>query len=309
MFGEILKRKSENHAITVFAENLRALLTQPPLVGQVVLGLDPGFRTGCKVAVVDPTGMLLETANIYPHGPQNEWVKALEILERLARRHLVTLIAIGNGTASRETEQLVAELIRSLPKIHYLMVNEAGASVYSASSLARSELPDLDVSIRGAVSIARRVQDPLAELVKIDPKSIGVGLYQHDVDQTQLTNALDSVVENVVNSVGVDLNTASAALLTYVAGVGPKLAEKIIAHRNKIGPFPDRSSLTNVSGMGPKAFEQAAGFLRVRGGSNPLDASAIHPESYAAAETILSKAGLSMSSILNGKERITSYYA
>ncbi len=227
-----LKEKSEKHAITVFAENLRALLTQPPLVGQVVLGLDPGFRTGCKVAVVDPTGRLLETANIFPHGPQNEWVKALEILERLAKSHVVTLIAIGNGTASRETEQLVAELIRSLPKIHYLMVNEAGASVYSASSLARSELPDLDVSIRGAVSIARRVQDPLAELVKIDPKSIGVGLYQHDVDQTQLTKALKSVVENVVNSVGVDLNTASAALLTYVAGVGPKLAEKIVAHRN-----------------------------------------------------------------------------
>jgi len=287
-----LTEKADNHAIRVFAENLRALLSQPPLAGHTVLGIDPGFRTGCKVAVVDPTGKLLDTGTIYPHEPQKKWDEALTILKEMIERHQVTLVAIGNGTASRETERLVAELTRGAAAVKYLIVNEAGASVYSASSLARAELPALDVSLRGAVSIARRAQDPLAELVKIDPKSIGVGLYQHDVDQAALAGALNGVVESVVNAVGVDLNTASPALLTYVAGVGPKLAEKIVAYRDANGPFASRMALRQVAGMGPKAFEQAAGFLRIRGGDEPLDASAIHPESYAIAQSILNLAGL-----------------
>ncbi len=348
-----LSEKAEAHAISVFAANLRALLSQPPLAGQTVLGIDPGFRTGSKVAVVDPTGKLLDTATIYPHEPQRERDRALKILAALVIKHKVTLITIGNGTASRETEQLVAELIRTVgatiqsadqhgnrsgrvvqtvgathqsaekhiigaervaqtvgathqraekhvigaervapTELKYLIVNEAGASVYSASPLARAEMPDLDVSIRGAVSIARRAQDPLAELVKIDPKSIGVGMYQHDVDQKQLAGALDGVVESVVNAVGVDVNTASPALLTHVAGIGPKLAEKIVSHRDEKGPFSSREALRKVSGLGPKAFEQSAGFLRIRGGSNPLDESAIHPESYTVAEGVLQWAGI-----------------
>ncbi len=299
---------ADNHAIQVFATNLRALLSQSPLANHVVLGLDPGFRTGCKVAVVDATGKLLDTGTIYPHEPRNDWKGALNTLEDMINRHHVTLITIGNGTASRETEKLAAELIRNLqpsnhqPATKYLIVNEAGASVYSASALARSEFPDLDVTIRGAVSIARRAQDPLAELVKIDPKSIGVGMYQHDVDQTALTHALDGVVESVVNRVGVDLNTASPALLTHVAGIGPKLATNIVAHRDANGPFKSRAALRKVTGLGPKAFEQAAGFMRIRDGANPLDASAIHPESYAIADSILARAGLSAASPLN--ERI-----
>jgi len=293
-----LTEKGEAHAMAVFAENLRLLLSQPPLAGHVVLGIDPGFRTGSKVAVVDPTGRLLETGTIYPHQPQKEWKKALETLTRLIQRHHVSLIAIGNGTASRETEQLAAEWIAANPQadVHYVIVNEAGASVYSASPLARKEMPELDVSLRGAVSIARRLQDPLAELVKIDPKSIGVGMYQHDVDQKQLGNTLSGVVESVVNTVGVDVNTASPALLTYVAGVGPKLAEKIVAERDTQGSFANRAALRKVSGFGPKAFEQAAGFLRVRAGENPLDASAIHPESYPVALKVLQKAGLEIQS-------------
>ncbi|GIV96644.1 MAG: RNA-binding transcriptional accessory protein [Herpetosiphonaceae bacterium] len=288
-----LSERAEEHAIAVFASNLRALLTQPPLAGHTVLGIDPGFRTGCKVAVVDPTGRVLETATIYPHEPQRQWGAALNVLSGLVAHHSVTLVAIGNGTASRETERLVAELVRSSDSLRYLMVNEAGASVYSASPLARAELPDLDVTLRGAVSIARRAQDPLAELVKIEPRSIGVGLYQHDVDQSRLAEALGAVVESVVNRVGVDANTASPALLTYVAGIGPKLAERIVAYRDAHGPFPSRAALRKVPGLGPKAFEQAAGFLRIRGGENPLDASAIHPESYAIAEAVLRRAGLS----------------
>ncbi|MFL7793770.1 MAG: Tex family protein [Anaerolineae bacterium] len=292
-----LTEAAEAHAIAVFATNLRALLGQPPLTGHTVMGIDPGFRTGCKVAVVDPTGKVLDTATIYPHPPQKHWDAAIKTLGDLSAKHGITLIAIGNGTASRETESLVAELISSLqsqaPNLHYLIASEAGASVYSASPLARAELPDMDVSMRGAVSIARRVQDPLAELVKIDPKSIGVGMYQHDVNQTKLAESLDGVVESVVNQVGVDLNTASPALLTYVAGVGPKLAEHIVAHRDEHGPFSDRATLSAVPGLGPKTFEQAAGFLRVREGSNPLDSSAIHPESYAVAEALLGHAGLS----------------
>jgi uncharacterized protein len=286
---------AENHAIQVFATNLRGLLTQPPLAGQTVLGIDPGYRTGCKVTVVDPTGKVVDTVTIYPHPPQKQWKAAQQTVTALIKRHEVTLIAIGNGTASRETEQLTAELLQQpgvSENVRYLMVNEAGASVYSASPLARAELPELDVTLRGAASIARRVQDPLAELVKIDPRSIGVGLYQHDVNQTQLGQALDGVVESVVNQVGVDVNTASAALLTHVAGIGPKVAENIVAHRNDRGPFVERQGLLQVSGLGPKSFEQAAGFLRVRDGKNLLDESAIHPESYQIAKKVLAKAGL-----------------
>jgi uncharacterized protein len=295
--------QAEQHAIQVFAQNLRALLTQPPLAGQTVLGLDPGFRTGCKVAVISPTGKVLDTATIYPHAPYNRKDETVKILSALVQKHRVTLITIGNGTASRETEQLVADFIRtSKTPLHYLMVNEAGASVYSASDLARAEMPDLDVTLRGAVSIARRAQDPLAELVKIDPQAIGVGMYQHDVDQTELAASLDAVVESVVNQVGVDLNTASPALLTHVSGIGPKLAEKIVAHRDENGPFPNRKALQKVSGLGPKAFEQCAGFLRIRGGKEPLDASAIHPESYAVAKAVLQRANLNPDTPLAERE-------
>jgi uncharacterized protein len=287
-----LTEKAERHAITVFARNLRGLLSQPPLAGQTVLAIDPAYRTGCKVAVVDPTGKLLETTAIYPHQPQRKWEDSLKTLSLLVRRHKVTLIAIGNGTASRETEKLAAELTRKLESIRYLIVNEAGASIYSASKLARAELPDLDVSIRGAVSIGRRVLDPLAELVKIDPKSIGVGLYQHDVNQKQLSESLEGVVESVVNQVGVDVNTASPALLTYVSGIGPKLSEKVVAYRDKNGRFPNRQSLIKVNGLGSKAFEQSAGFLRILNGDNPLDAGAIHPESYDTATAVLQRVNL-----------------
>ena len=283
---------AETHAIKVFAANLKALLGQPPLTGHVVLGLDPGFRTGTKLAIVDATGKLLEYGTIYPHEPQRQWKESLEKLQALIEKHHVTLVSIGNGTASRETEQLVAGLTRSLPSVRYVITSEAGASVYSASPLARAEMPDLDVSIRGAVSIARRVQDPLAELVKIDPRSIGVGMYQHDVDQTALSDALTGVVEDVVNQVGVDVNTASPALLTYVAGIGPSLANKIVAYRNEKGSFKNREEIRSVPGLGPKAFEQSAGFLRIHGGTNPLDASAIHPESYTIADAVLNFAGI-----------------
>lgn len=295
-----LTENAEAHAIEVFAANLRALLSQPPLAEHTVMGIDPGYRTGSKVAVVDSTGRGLGTVTIYPHAPQKKWDAALKTLGDFVARHGVTLIAVGNGTASRETEALAAELIRVLgegqeqePSLHYLIVSEAGASVYSASPLARAELPEMDVSMRGAVSIARRVQDPLAELVKIDAKSIGVGMYQHDVDQAHLAGALTSVVESVVNSVGVDASTASPALLTHVAGIGPRLAERIVAYRDEKGPFSSRRILLEVPGLGPKSFEQAAGFLRIRGGDNPLDGSAIHPESYAVAEAVLARAGLS----------------
>ncbi|MBA3075853.1 MAG: RNA-binding transcriptional accessory protein [Anaerolineae bacterium] len=293
----------ETHAIKVFASNLKALLGQPPLLGQTVLGLDPGFRTGTKLAVVGPTGKLLDTGTIYPHAPQNAWKESKEKITALIAKHGITLISIGNGTASRETEQLAAEITRDLTTVRYLITNEAGASVYSASPLARAEMPDLDVSIRGAVSIARRVQDPLAELVKIDPRSIGVGMYQHDVDQTALTAALTGVVEDVVNSVGVDVNTASPALLSYVSGIGQKLAEKMVAFRDEKGTFADREAIKTVPGLGPKAYEQSAGFLRIRDGKNLLDASAIHPESYAVAAAVLDLAGISMSSSLDEKRK------
>jgi uncharacterized protein len=287
-----LTEQAEEHAIQVFAENMRGLLNQPPLAGHTVMGIDPAFRTGCKIAVVDATGKVLATTAVYPHQPQNRRDEALKTLAALVQKHSISLITIGNGTASRETEQLVAELTRQMDDVHYLIVNEAGASVYSASPLAKAELPELDVTLRGAVSIARRAQDPLAELVKIDPKSIGVGLYQHDVNQKQLSESLDGVVESVVNQVGVDVNTASPALLTHVAGIGPKLAENIVAYRGENGRFPNRVSLKKVAGLGAKAFEQSAGFLRVRDGDNPLDASAIHPESYGVATAVLKQAKL-----------------
>ncbi|MEM7538018.1 MAG: Tex family protein, partial [Chloroflexota bacterium] len=300
-----LTELAEDHAIRVFAANLRSLLQQPPLAGRTVLALDPGYRTGCKIAVVDPSGKVLQTGTIYPHPPQNKAKESLQILAALVKKYAVSLITIGNGTASRESEQLVARLVQAdafKGKLHYMMVNEAGASVYSASKLARAELPDLDVSLRSAVSIARRVQDPLAELVKIDPKSIGIGLYQHDVNQKELNASLDGVVESVVNQVGVDVNTASPALLTHVAGIGPKLAERIVDYRNEHGGFTARKTLKKVSGLGPKAFEQSAGFLRIRDGDDPLDASAIHPESYTVAKKVLKLAKLKADAPLGVRE-------
>ena len=291
----LLTEQAELHAIQVFASNLRGLLSLPPLAGMIVLGLDPGFRTGSKAAIVDPTGKVLDTGTIYPHDPQRKREESLETLKKWVEKYQVKLISIGNGTASRETEELAAELIRRTGgQLQYIITNEAGASVYSASPLARAELPGLDVSLRGAVSIARRVQDPLAELVKIDPKSIGVGLYQHDVNQTELGKTLDGVVESVVNLVGVDVNTASPALLTHISGIGPKLAEKIVAYRDENGAFTNRTQLRKVGGLGPKAFEQAAGFLRLQGGDEPLDASAIHPESYPVAKKTMGLAGITM---------------
>ena len=297
-----LTEKAEDHAIHVFATNLKGLLSQPPLAGYTVLAIDPGYRTGSKVAVMDPTGKLMATGTIYPHPPQNKKAKSLEVLRGLIKKFGVNLISIGNGTASRETEQLAAELTREMKDVRYLITNEAGASVYSASPLARAEMPDLDVSIRGAVSIGRRVQDPLAELVKIDPKSIGVGMYQHDVDQGQLSRSLGGVVEDVVNRVGVDLNTASPALLTHVSGIGPKLAERIVSFRDESGAFKSRDQLKKVSGLGPKAFEQSAGFLRIRGGKDPLDGSAIHPESYPVARIIMHKSGITMKSSIDERK-------
>ncbi|MCB2178596.1 RNA-binding transcriptional accessory protein [bacterium] len=289
-----LTETAEKHAIGVFALNLRALLTTPPLAGHVVLGMDPGYRTGCKLAVVDETGQVLDHDTIYITQSSGAKAAAASTMIGLVKKHKITLVAIGNGTASRETEQFIADLIQAGLPVQYLIASEAGASVYSASPLARAELPDLDVSIRGAVSIARRVQDPLAELVKIEPKAIGVGMYQHDVNQKQLSESLYEVVESVVNQVGVDLGTASPALLTYVAGIGPKLAENIVAYRDANGRFPNRKTLLDVSGLGAKAFEQAAGFLRIRGGDTPLDATAIHPESYKIAKAVLKKAKFSL---------------
>jgi uncharacterized protein len=283
--------QADGHGIQVFATNLRGLLLQPPLRGEVVMGIDPGYRTGSKVAVVDPTGKVLGTATIYPHQPQRRWQEAKEMLVAAIEASKVGVIAIGNGTASRETEQLAAELIGERPDVRYAIVDEAGASVYSASRLAREELPDLDVSLRGAVSIARRLQDPLAELVKIDPQSIGVGLYQHDVDQKQLAQALDAVVESVVNYVGVDVNTASPALLGYVAGLSKRVATNVVAYRDEHGPFRKRSELKKVKGLGPKAYEQAAGFLRVPESTYPLDNTPIHPESYPVVRRLLELAG------------------
>ncbi len=284
-----LREKSELEAINVFARNLKDLLLAAPAGPRATMGIDPGIRTGCKIAVVDGTGKVLETATIYPHEPRRDWDGALQSLLALAKKHSVDLISIGNGTASRETDKLAADLIKLMPqqKMTKIVVSEAGASVYSASAFASKELPDLDVSLRGAVSIARRLQDPLAELVKIDPKSIGVGQYQHDVNQTQLARALESVVEDCVNAVGVDVNTASVALLSHVSGLTPSVAANIVTHRDANGAFKSRAALKSVPRLGDKAFEQCAGFLRINNGDNPLDASSVHPEAYPLVEKIL----------------------
>ena len=295
-----LTEKAEEHAIQIFAKNLRDLLMQSPVRGRRVLGIDPAFRTGCKAAAVDEFGQLLEYTTIYPHEPQKKWREALHILASLVNKHGLTLVTIGNATASRETKQLVAELIREhCPTLQYLVVNEAGASVYSASELAREEFPDLDVSMRGAVSIARRVQDPLAELVKIEPKSIGVGQYQHDVNQKELAGTLDAVVESCVNHVGVELNTASSALLRYVSGLSARVAQEIVHYRTANGIFKSRTELKKVKGLGAKTFEQAAGFLRIADGAHPLDNTAVHPESYPLARQILTLIGCSEEDLQN----------
>ena len=298
-----LKEQSDSEAIRVFAKNLQALLLAAPAGPKVVMGVDPGIRTGCKVAVVDATGKLLDTATIYPHEPKKDWAGSLIKLFELSRKHGVELVSVGNGTAGRETDKLVAELQEKMPdlKLTRVMVSEAGASVYSASELAAKEFPDLDVSIRGAVSIARRLQDPLAELVKIDPKAIGVGQYQHDVDQSALANSLDAVVEDCVNAVGVDVNTASAPLLARVSGLTPSIAANIVAYRDANGPFKARDALKKVPRMGAKTFEQAAGFLRIMDGDNPLDASAVHPEAYPLVERIAQKTGRPLKSLIGDK--------
>lgn len=297
---------AEDEAVRVFAANLRDVLLAAPAGNRATLGLDPGLRTGVKVAVVDGTGKVVATDTVYPHAPARKWDEALATLARLARQHAVKLVAIGNGTASRETDKLAADLIKLLPDVdrkpQKLVVSEAGASVYSASALAAAELPGMDVSLRGAVSIARRLQDPLAELVKIDPKSIGVGQYQHDVTAVKLDRSLDAVVEDCVNAVGVDVNTASPALLSRVAGVGPLLSENIVAYRNEHGPFARRSDLKKVPRLGAKAFEQCAGFLRITGGAEPLDASSVHPESYAVARKILVAAGSAPAASLDPRD-------
>jgi uncharacterized protein len=303
-----LRDRAEADAIAVFAANLRDLLLAAPAGPKAILGLDPGLRTGCKVAVVDRTGKLLATTTIYPHAPRGDWDGSLRVLAQLCRQFAVALVAIGNGTASRETDKLAGELLRKHPELglQKLVVSEAGASVYSASELAAREFPDLDVSLRGAVSIARRLQDPLAELVKIEPKAIGVGQYQHDVDQVRLARTLDAVVEDCVNHVGVDLNTASEALLQRVAGLTATLAKNIVAHRDANGPFLTRKELLQVSRLGPKAFEQCAGFLRVPGGENPLDASAVHPEAYPVVERILAKTGKDVQALMGDRALLRS---
>jgi uncharacterized protein len=295
-----LREAAEAEAIRVFAGNLRDLLLAAPAGPRVILGLDPGLRTGVKVALVDATGKLLDTATIYPHEPRRDWDGSIATLARLCATHRVDLIAIGNGTASRETDKLAVELIRRHPelKLAKALVSEAGASVYSASELAAREFPDLDVSLRGAVSIARRLQDPLAELVKIEPKAIGVGQYQHDVNQTRLARALDGVVEDCVNAVGVDVNTASAALLARVSGLNASLAGHIVAHRDQHGAFRDRKQLLAVPRLGDKTFELAAGFLRIRGGDNPLDASGVHPEAYPVVQRLLADARRSVDRLI-----------
>ncbi|WP_242672132.1 Tex family protein, partial [Stutzerimonas kirkiae] len=299
LFGE-LRDKAEDDAISVFARNLHDLLLAAPAGPRATLGLDPGLRTGCKVAVVDATGKLLDTATVYPHAPRNDWDGTLAVLAKLCAKHAVDLIAIGNGTASRETDKLAAELIRKVPglKLTKIMVSEAGASVYSASELAAREFPELDVSLRGAVSIARRLQDPLAELVKIEPKAIGVGQYQHDVSQLKLARSLDAVVEDCVNAVGVDVNMASAALLARISGLNGTLAQNIVQFRDANGAFKSRSDLKKVPRLGEKTFEQAAGFLRVMNGDNPLDASAVHPETYPLVQRIATDTGRDIRSLI-----------
>ena len=287
--------KAENGAFQVFKKTLNQLLMEPPISGQVVLGWDPAFRTGCKLAVVDPTGKVLDTVVIYPTAPQNKVEQAKKVLKDLIGKYHVTLISLGNGTASRESEQIIADFLKEIPEdVRYVIVNEAGASVYSASKLATEEFPGFDVGQRSAVSIARRLQDPLAELVKIDPKSIGVGQYQHDLNQKRLDEVLGSVVEDCVNRVGVDLNTASVSLLEHISGISRTIAKNIVAYREENGAFTDRKQLLKVPKLGPKAFEQCAGFMRISGGTDPLDATSVHPESYQAARELLERLGLEL---------------
>ena len=296
-----LTETAEDGAIKVFGKNLEQLLLQPPISGHVVLGWDPAFRTGCKLAVVDATGKVLDTTVIYPTAPQNKISEAKEVLKRLIKKYNITLISVGNGTASRESEQVIVELLKELDApVQYIIVNEAGASVYSASKLATEEFPNFDVGQRSAASIARRLQDPLAELVKIDPKSIGVGQYQHDMNQKKLGEALEGVVEDSVNKVGVDLNTASASLLEYISGITKTIAKNIVVYREENGRFDNRKQLLKVAKLGPKAYEQCAGFMRITGGSNPLDATSVHPESYDAADRLLKKLGYSAKDITAG---------
>jgi len=299
LFGRV-REGAEDEAIRVFGENLKDLLLAAPAGAKTVMGLDPGIRTGCKIAIVEATGKLLAHDTIYPHEPRNQWDQSIARIAQLSKQHGVNLVAIGNGTASRETDKLVGEVIRKHPDLGLskVVVSEAGASVYSASELASKEFPDLDVSIRGAVSIARRLQDPLAELVKIEPKAIGVGQYQHDVNQVKLARALDARVEDCVNAVGVDVNTASAPLLARVAGLSSSVAENVVKHRDANGPFPSRKDLLKVPRLGDKAFEQCAGFLRITGGSNPLDASSVHPEAYPVVERILKQCGREVKQVI-----------
>lgn len=293
-----LTEKAEDGAISVFGKNLTQLLMQPPITGQVVLGWDPAFRTGCKLAVVDATGKVLDTVVIFPTEPQKKIAESKRIVHNLIKKYNVTLISVGNGTASRESEQVIVELLKEIPeKVQYVIVNEAGASVYSASKLATEEFPNFDVGQRSAASIARRLQDPLAELVKIDPKSIGVGQYQHDMNQKKLGEALTGIVEDCVNKVGVDLNTASASLLEYVSGISKVIAKNIVTYREENGKFTNRKQLLKVAKLGPKAFEQCAGFMRIQEGENPLDATSVHPESYEAATHLLKKLGYSLADI------------
>lgn len=293
-----LTERAEDGAIRVFGKNLEQLLMQPPIAGQVVLGWDPAFRTGCKLAVVDATGKVLDTTVIYPTAPQNKIEEAKAVLKQLISKYDVTLISLGNGTASRESEQVIVDLLKEIPvKVQYIIVNEAGASVYSASKLATEEFPNFDVGQRSAASMARRLQDPLAELVKIDPKSIGVGQYQHDMNQKKLSEALGGVVEDCVNKVGVDLNTASASLLEYISGISKAIAKNIVTYREENGRFDSRSQLLKVAKLGPKAFEQCAGFMRILEGKNPLDSTGVHPESYDATKKLLEKLGYTMEDV------------
>ena len=298
-----LTEKAEDGAIQVFGKNLHQLLMQPPIAGQTVLGWDPAFRTGCKLAVVDPTGKVIGTTVIYPTAPTTpkKIQASKDLLKKIIEKYHITLISLGNGTASRESEQFIVELLKEIPqKVQYVIVSEAGASVYSASKLASEEFPKFDVGQRSAASIARRLQDPLAELVKIDPKSIGVGQYQHDMNQKKLSEALSGVVEDCVNKVGVDLNTASAPLLSYVSGITPVIAKNIVAYREENGRFQSRRQLLKVAKLGPKAFEQCAGFLRIKGGDDPLDGTSVHPESYEAAKNLLKKQGFTAEDVTAG---------
>ena len=295
-----LSEKAEDGAIKVFGKNLEQLLMQPPIKGQVVLGWDPAFRTGCKLAVVDETGKVLDTTVIYPTAPQNKVEEAKVVLKKLISKYHITLISLGNGTASRESEQIIVQLLKEIPvQVQYIIVNEAGASVYSASKLATEEFPNFDVGQRSATSMAHRLQDPLAELVKIDPKSIGVGQYQHDMNQKKLSEALSGVVEDCVNRVGVDLNTASASLLEYISGISKAIAKNIVTYREENGAFTARSQLLKVAKLGPKAYEQSAGFMRISDGKNPLDATGVHPESYAATKALLEKMGYTLEDVKN----------